>query len=227
MPLPESVVCAYLNVGTKYEIESLRTEAINRLTFEFPVTLEKWDESIQADSRNEMAVIFGEPKITTWYLLDLVRSNHISRCQPTLFYQTAAFVPVENSIADLPDEESGAVLLPDQRVLLVGLHRILKVQVMETFHWLTQDHTNDDLYAECRHRLDCERGRQMLLRQLFFPAPECMALMPWDPVWGEDMCWICSSAAQTSHELGRRAVWEQLPSLFDLPPWEELIRMSQ
>lgn len=42
-PLPIVAVAALLRLGTKYDIEVLRTEAVKRLVYEFPTSLQDYD----------------------------------------------------------------------------------------------------------------------------------------------------------------------------------------
>jgi len=43
-PQPFPILAAFLRLGTKYEIAQLRSEAMERLSAEYPSQLEKWDE---------------------------------------------------------------------------------------------------------------------------------------------------------------------------------------
>lgn len=50
-PIPFVVISAFLRLGTKYEIEVLRSEAIDRLAHEYPFTLEDYDrQSINSNT---------------------------------------------------------------------------------------------------------------------------------------------------------------------------------
>lgn len=82
-PLPLEVITAFLRLGSKYEIEALRSEALNRLFFEFPSDLAGIDK-----------VFFGEGSGTMikfevdWKFIDFVNlgqrrtDNTISTLHP-------------------------------------------------------------------------------------------------------------------------------------------------
>jgi len=50
----------------------------------------------------------------------------------------------------------------------------------------------------------------------------CDALERWPEEWNE-LCEMCASVAKEEHDRGRREVWNELPGIFGLPPWDELV----
>lgn len=46
----------------------------------------------------------------------------------------------------------------------------------------------------------------------------------WKIRWGKGLCSACIEEAKTIHERSRRALWDELPSIWGLPPWDELTK---
>lgn len=49
-----------------------------------------------------------------------------------------------------------------------------------------------------------------------------LALAPWVDSDAEGLCDQCTEVAKDVFETGRRVIWDNLPSYFDLPKWEDL-----
>ena len=66
------------------------------------------------------------------------------------------------------------------------------------------------------------------MRHYFTGNPSVAGLDEWGSIDDlstlKKLCEYCSRIAKSSHRVGRLEFWDQLPSLFDLPPWEELLK---
>lgn len=54
--------------------------------------------------------------------------------------------------------------------------------------------------------------------------PPVITLDDWQRDWENGMCSVCIAIAQALHEKGRKQAWDDLPSAFGLPSWDELLK---
>ena len=219
---PFSKIAALLRLGTKYEIGHLRAEAMRRLCADFPSTLQQWDRRTKDFSK--ISYSLG----TFFDIINLAREHKIAVILPAVFYTYCRNHFDINMVFDgIPrndqNELPARLSAEDQRACLLGWQRLLEEQSRKSFFWLDPN-KNNTLFKHCRTRTQCDRARSELLTDLWHPVPKIMALDAWDNDWEDGMCHACVTAAMRSQEDGRGKIWSQLPSLFDLPQWLELLK---
>lgn len=71
----------------------------------------------------------------------------------------------------------------------------------------------------------CKNAKVNLGRQILPPVPQrdICPLDPWSDSWERGLCSNCMNIAKASHMERRQKIWDDLPEIFDLPPWDELI----
>lgn len=99
---------------------------------------------------------------------------------------------------------------------------------MHTFKWLRDDPGVQDCYTP----KGCRAIRNKLIESSWLaPDPVGFSFDQWsDRVEDEDvsqLCLDCKADAEIAHEEGREELWKLLPTLFNLPEWEELKRMDR
>lgn len=119
----------------------------------------------------------------------------------------------------------------DQKAVLGGWDKLMNIRFSTTYGWLTADGRLPlPTPSLCRTPEGCSRARMMLSLRLFNSREHgvrCNILHPWNATWGKGMCNNCVEVCKGLHDLGREEVWEQLPGIFELPEWGELIRESK
>jgi hypothetical protein len=210
------VVEIYLRLGTKYHMKEFRTQAVKRLSYEFPATLEEVD-AMDNYSRIDRCTPYVDEIFT---VINLGRSCNLPRVLPWAFTAACELV----SIKDIFRETGPTLSREDQQICMVGWRRLLKKQRVTTFGWLT---TGNDACSVS----SCRSARHKLLVSRLLPSKypsgidlECMPLAGWQAEWEENVCGRCTTVARASHQTGRQKMWDALPSIFDLPEWEELIK---
>ncbi|KAJ7431896.1 hypothetical protein B0H11DRAFT_2209946 [Mycena galericulata] len=75
----------------------------------------------------------------------------------------------------------------------------------------------------CRNSFKCGRARQEWIKDnRGLPVLKDVFSAPFE--WKEiDLCKVCLKSAKEIYKAGRVRLWDALPSLFELPPWEELL----
>jgi hypothetical protein len=72
----------------------------------------------------------------------------------------------------------------------------------------------------CRAPAYCKRVRDGFLRN-YLDELELCALSPFVALQ-LGFCAVCAPPSEAAVIAGRKKIWEELPTFFDLPPWNEL-----
>lgn len=119
------------------------------------------------------------------------------------------------------DRTTALLSLEDQLACLTGYQSLVRVQATTTYSWV---YPNAATYQSCR-TIACTPARRSILINTFTPLPPVQGLEDWNSEWeGNGMCKYCIEVAQVAHRAGRQKLWDQLPTIFNLPPWEELVK---
>jgi hypothetical protein len=108
----------------------------------------------------------------------------------------------------------------DQIICILGKDKLIQEQAVKTLGWLKPD---SDGAVDCTTRNRCTDARRELFQKIWYPSPTCVALKPWKIQWGVGMCDDCVAASVQKHAAGREKIWSMLPSIFELPLWEDLL----
>ena len=217
VPVPFDVVAAFLRLGLKYNIESLRDEATTRLTYEFPSSLEIYDCMVDG-GMIELGDSVANDTINL--LRECQYSTHIL---PIAFYFQAQETPPFHK-TEISDDGKQVQLSPeDKSTLLEGWLRIVKAQREHTYAWL---HQTTPVSVSCLSKSSCFAARSACVLKEFTPIPPISGLnlfrdWPTDEV---KLCIHCETVAKTCHNEGRERLWQMLPSFFGLPEWNELLK---
>ncbi|KDQ59528.1 hypothetical protein JAAARDRAFT_624217 [Jaapia argillacea MUCL 33604] len=112
----------------------------------------------------------------------------------------------------------------DQRRCCTGRERILSFYANSSFGWLHDDEIPEGGYLKCRHgSRRCRTAKLLKFAQLItsqLASLHCLGV--WDESWEDGLCLQCIEVGKGIYMASRQTLWDQLPSIFDLPPWEEL-----
>ncbi|KAF7982515.1 hypothetical protein HWV62_28122 [Athelia sp. TMB] len=220
------VLSAFLCLGRKYDIRKLELEGRKRIYNEFSTTLQEYD----AVGRGIWKTSFACPRLSKSYhlleFLALARRMDLLSILPQLFYFCCSKLhPAADLVKGWRDGTYAACSADDQLTILAGFEAIYRAQAKTTFAWLYQRET---LAQECATSYQCELGRAKYLRDMFTPVPFPVGLLTWEyadvNLFRSLLCEHCTARARALHEAGRLEFWKLLPSLFGLPPWEELLK---
>jgi hypothetical protein len=210
-----AVVAAYLRLGTKYEIAQFRTEAIERLSYEFPSSLEEVDDIDHYSRIQECQSLEQEG----FSVVELARKCNVPKVLPWALYSICAGTPFDEILS--PAESGQLKLSPaDQRICILGWRELVECQGEVTYAWLLQSEAG--MYTKCQTGERCAAVRKDRLHDLLLPVSNCIALRAWEPEWADGMCATCGTTAENSHNVGRETIWASLPTFFELPEWPNL-----
>jgi len=169
---------------------------MKRLTYEFPSTLAAHD--IMED----------------WAMIS---------CDPAVFFDVIALARSHNVLHMLPMAYYGCCTLFDLPNILRGEHRRDGSLATISLSDSNICDTSKSLEFYCRSVKSCAAARKDLLCRCFLPKPTIFGLQEWREEWEEGMCKSCVVLSKKLHDEGRERMWDNLPSIFGLLGWPELL----
>ncbi|KAF7316046.1 BTB domain-containing protein [Mycena indigotica] len=212
---PFNIVAAMLRLGTKYQMESARNNAVSRLRRRYHTTLAGWalTEPILTESDEFLPL----------RVLQLVYECDVQTCIPSVAYECLE----DWTLAELLDDRildatgQAIVLSPHiKRLLAVGFERLTAVQRRQHLWLGTEDVVPT---TTCESKASCIKRRGPHLQKLLQMAADTQGVdvfRPW--TLPKSLCSRCDRAAQAEFNSQRKKAWEGLPGCFDLPAWSEL-----
>ncbi|KAK7025094.1 BTB domain-containing protein [Favolaschia claudopus] len=215
--LPFPVVRAFVKIGRKYEFKYLYDSAVKRLMTEFPTTLKEYDAFRAAWQTME-----GYPGLTR-DIASLANENKLLTVLPAAYYSLSMHT-ASKLLTQIQRRDSTMVAsLPtiDLCRCAVGREEAFKTQFQPgfTLGWIRKW----DFADLCLDSMQCQASRQALLVYCMDNYLRANLITPQWPVLKRfQFCQNCLKMIHDSIVAGRKKGWEQLPLLFDLPPWNEL-----
>jgi hypothetical protein len=205
-------------LGRKYDIPLLLDEAITRVTYEFPSTLVEFDDT-------DACAMIDDSSTIAIDVIRLGRDNDLLSVVPSALYICCFDFEFDVIFDGLigSDGICSTLSLDDQRACILGWRRLVEMQREKTLAWM-----GPSPIANCTSPTRCSEKRSALrnVDQHLYSVPQFEALGPWGSTWTQGMCAVCEKNAKTSHQRGREAVWDELPSVFGLAGWDELLKTT-
>ncbi|KAJ7782677.1 hypothetical protein B0H16DRAFT_1357055 [Mycena metata] len=217
LPLP--AVAALIRLGRKYEFRDFFDAAVERLCFENPTTLKKYD-ALRVDREYRPTRILPYPGVV-YDILTLAREQNILSVLPCAYYRALITHDRAQLFDGVPrgDGTVASLASMDQRQCTLGRETIMKTQFMPgyTYAWVRKWPFKAD---DCANPSKCARIRAEIqehymitfnLRGLLDLSTEQIPF-----------CGQCTKHARESNQAGRNRMWEELPRMFSLADWGEL-----
>ncbi|KAF7370407.1 BTB domain-containing protein [Mycena sanguinolenta] len=217
LPLP--VVRALVRLGRKYEFKALLNSAVARLTTECPRSLDKCDNLI---TTGKWRTIEGYGGIY-FDIPTLASENNILTALPFAYYMLVVMNCPGELFDGIVNSDGTRSSLPqvDLRRCAVGQQRLHLKQLAAgyTFGWARSKESTG-----CMSLALCQKLREGFIRAFTEGSPNICALIPHDTegLNRYEFCASCALHMRESVAAGRKRIWEELPEIFDLPPWNEL-----
>ncbi|KAF7969809.1 hypothetical protein HWV62_25926 [Athelia sp. TMB] len=211
--LPWGVFSAWLCLGQKYDIEQLYTEARNRLFEEIPATLAAYDAA-------EAWSVIEEPK-SYMEIAILARKTGNLSVLPFSLYECCKRHSTEEILGGVKIDKNQIIslTLEDKLLCLASYQRIREVQGHTTYGWLD---FSTATATGCRNPAHCTAIIYKFYYDCFPPSRDAIyALAEWEDC---DLCGACAEVAKERQQRGRIKFWDQLPSIFNLPSWDEMLK---
>ncbi|KAJ7759194.1 hypothetical protein B0H16DRAFT_1689134 [Mycena metata] len=212
--VPFATVAALIRLGRKYEFQTLLESALELVTGDYPATLEEFMVLPNAD-RNRVISYNG----IGFEMVTLLRENNIMTALPAAYFRVVSeythaefFAGVRN-----PDGRRSSLAPIDQQRCSLGREKLLVAQLQSgcTFGWLFEWSDQQD----CSNVQECQLRRGNRIRRCI-NVVELRALNP--EVITPVFCPACTRHIEKMAAAGRKKVWAELPTFFNLPPWSKL-----
>lgn len=186
----------------------LTTLALTRLCHDFPSTLEERDKFHSDENR-----LLQPYRGIVIDVINLARECGLFRILPAAFARCCMYYTATDLLRGKtrPDGSTANLSAEDRAICIIGRDRLIKLQT-EHFGWLKN---------ECDDR-QCSRRRTSYLHKNWFEKASCIPFKQWAPAWDSKLCEDCKDSGKAAVAIGRQKIWDQLPSIFELPPWEDL-----
>lgn len=223
-PLKIEIVAAFLRLGKKYEIELLHADALERLHYELPSTLQAYDK------RGIMGSMITVHSVERFLIevANLLREQSVLLALPAALYMCCRRYQynARDLIEGTHDGVSSTIQLSTDNLLAcLGARTLLSTTQAETT--LLWANSHEPTYSACKSPSRCATIRKDVLLRTFLPRPQFLGHYSWkrtqDLMPGK-MCNICKAIAKPLHNAGRIEFWDALPGIFGLPKWEELMK---
>jgi hypothetical protein len=202
---------AVFRLGKKYGVNHLRDEARRRLYDEKPSSLEARDK-LQIGRRIKKSS--GD----TIDYINLAREAGLVRALPYCFARLSRYhiLTIFNGCMRL-DGTTAILPVSDQQIAIVGIEPLRDAIIEEMFGWLN---VNKSITGSCE-RSACLQTRFDQAMTLL-KTPSKFSLRRWQSSWKDGLCMACLASAEEAYEAGRKRVWDELPSYFALPGWNDM-----
>ncbi|KAJ7119085.1 hypothetical protein C8R44DRAFT_625218 [Mycena epipterygia] len=243
MPCPApttfDIVIACLRLGHKYDVDYLRRHALIHLSSGYRTTLSERDscdyvgDPLPKRSASDIMSWPGpDSDVAHMCTIQLAREIDALWVLPLAFYAlSAAFSTIGSGIF--------------QGVTYNGLPVSLSIQDQQTFligHTSQMTSTNADILrflfwplsadiVGCTSSTQCSAERLGVfesIRELIRDNPSVPLDIWLSTNWKKlrNVCPACLAVLKRTHKDARRAFWDRLPTMYGLPPWDELEKMK-
>ncbi|KAJ6567037.1 hypothetical protein B0H19DRAFT_1139214 [Mycena capillaripes] len=221
-------VVGVLRLSNKYEVDYLRRRAVVHLSSGYPTTLAVRDAGMVC-SWNKMVLVFRGAAA----VIQLARELDALWILPYAFYLLAHAFDGEVSSktfiehAYTGDDYTGVqtdLSSHDRRCFFHGFGAQKAATHTNVLRFLC---TPLDIPG-CAHPRKCARNRLVALSVTGAAAlaNPLDVWREWDWTFGLAVCSPCLIVLKKTHQEARQAFWDVLPTIYGLPPWEELENMK-
>ncbi|KAL1700927.1 hypothetical protein EV121DRAFT_283046 [Schizophyllum commune] len=219
-------VASALRLSHKYIIPGLWEDAVARLRYEFPDSLEQYIERREVLPGTHTRIRFEQWQ-RLLHLVDTLQAVGLHRTMAMIYFRIADTSNVDTLTSGaprVPRLESASI---QSRCTLLGGRAKLLAASMKCIRMGLADPSPEP--ANCPDPQACGRRRRLLQGKLFarFESDTNIALlMDWPKflprLQGPSICDACLLLVRQRREAELQATWQKLPSFFGLPAWEEL-----
>ncbi|KAF8957728.1 hypothetical protein BDZ97DRAFT_1737158 [Flammula alnicola] len=223
--LPFPILVSMLRLGKKYQFDHFRDDALERLKVDLPAKLADWECVFDVDAGGV------DDESPGWYtfnnevdVINIALEVGIQSILPIVYYLCLSNHDLAIIFDGLPRiDGTTARLHPDsQRVLVLGREKVIRAMLKHTYRWLK---AKKIVPCEiCVTQEKCSEARIQALESGLpsFSSEVHVALDTLNSKYTKGFCRPCTLASIEAHEAGRQKVWQELPSYFGLPEWENL-----
>jgi hypothetical protein len=223
------LIAGILRLGKKYDIPLFRKDCLRRLKMEFYTTLEEYEQSsdwthIKEEDNMLIPLVSLAREIGLYSVLPqmyyCIVAHHESHYMPKVGNNLLFLMPASMLIFQVLGDQEPGLNVVDQLACMRGYIKLLELQSRGPMAWLKEAYIPA---KSCHQRRECSLALEEIIKDISRPhRPDIIALDGWHDEWDDGLCNACKMEAQKVFEDGRNMCWNELPSVFGLPGWEEL-----
>ncbi|KAJ6495790.1 hypothetical protein C8R47DRAFT_372811 [Mycena vitilis] len=204
---------------------------MKRLAHENPTTSEEYDALLVARFA-EISIASPSERTTRilhypgvhFDILTLARENDLLAFLPCAYFRIAKdSLEIIFQEVQRPDGTSSVLSFVNRTICSLGHEKLLRAQWEpgNTLVWMLSWEPS----TNCVRRTKCQRFRDSFIASILV-SPRAYAFI-YVPSAEQGLCSACAKPAGAAMRAGRAKMWEALPSIFDLPPWNELEHLDE
>ncbi|KAJ7669567.1 hypothetical protein B0H17DRAFT_1335743 [Mycena rosella] len=209
-----------IRLSDKYDAALLRHSMVEILSDLYPSALHKWrarDDAVPAGYNAQL--------IDHIPALNIARKMDIRSILPGVMYEVCCWNSLEEILYGVSASEKHALKtidnVEDRKRCALAIPHLISAQRLVFTNYLTPG--EDDANPECADIAACDAERLRWLA-IDLPTVENMDVLDEELAWESfAVCSSCLDAAKDTYTEDREAVWNRLPSIFNLGTWEELL----
>ncbi|KAJ7735777.1 hypothetical protein B0H16DRAFT_1764948, partial [Mycena metata] len=199
-------------------VAAMLEDALSRLHFEFPTTLEAWE-----DTEGVLSKIQPQPGAYI-DLMHLILQCRVYSCIPTVILAALSAHRLEALVKGVRRADGSMARLHIQTFtrLVLALERITDFQRNWTLSWLKDDTIVP--HKLCKSRKLCDRQKKQIDHLILWGNGHDVSytLEGWNEEWSDKLCGVCEATAKLSYDTGRQKGWELLPTFWGYKEWKSL-----
>ncbi|KAF5323129.1 hypothetical protein D9611_009389 [Ephemerocybe angulata] len=223
-PVSYKTVCSTIRMAHKYDMPTLRSKAIARLTMEFPDTLEGWDARAKGGGYARIGDV--ETTDALFALISLAHRYEIRRILPAAYYKCCSKMPELLKAAEPTVDIEKRVPFSALESCFKGRDILLESHVEANYSILEGLARPQGNVPDCMSRSDScytswrNHGHE---EGLWKSGREVKGLDMWEQ-WPLvlHLCETCRHYTEECLTHSRERTWENLPQYFDLGTWDDL-----
>ncbi|KAH8827717.1 hypothetical protein DL96DRAFT_1600055 [Flagelloscypha sp. PMI_526] len=218
------ILVGILRLSTKYDVPSLRTRALQHLATAFPTSLDRL--SLNESDGWTFDIVDTAQRLT---LTQVAYEVGALWALPIGLHKLSFLLPFD----DLFDGNL-ASLREDHRRICLRVHNLHSHHCYSLTTFLVAPNATNTPYQHCTSPDSCSLSRYMWLsniqRLVLLSEPRINPFYIWgDHFWQPyriGMCQACVEKDMQTWEIEVKRLWDNMPKLMGLPPWEELRQMK-
>ncbi|KAJ7502482.1 hypothetical protein B0H11DRAFT_1712643 [Mycena galericulata] len=209
-------VVAILRMSSKYGVPFLQRDCFALLNSAFPDTLRDWDRLTRSRSLADYILV-----------IEAVREMGLKWLLPAAYYLvlmqviTVAPTPDDPIICQVDRDCMDRMPVPDRAYVTLGA-----INVFHGSHYIL-DGMRSALFKQCSGRERCGTNRISAFEELVEAvAAEPLSFLVGSAFWvavQRELCASCGIALREAWQHKRSQLWEALPQMFGLEPWNTLL----
>ncbi|KAK7044880.1 hypothetical protein R3P38DRAFT_3389100 [Favolaschia claudopus] len=222
--LPFDLIASMLRLGRKYEMKTVKQNAVSRIRYEYPTRLDSW-ERVEASVTKIILLEGDRSGPLSLNVFKLAYECDVLPSLPILAFLCINNLDIEALLQDeIQDSDGSCIVLPDDLKLKLAIasERAYKFQRQHS-EWLADGEMIPD--PACKVPTKCTSQRQSIHHILAFGDVDMNArfhtITFWQSEWSDGFCRACGKAAKEAYRSKLPAAWAALPSFFGMPEWQD------